>query len=64
MKLKEWRLKKGKTQKELAEILGANQGMVQKWENNIVKPTNEFMLKIVNLTNKEVQPNDFYEVSE
>lgn len=64
MKLKEWRLSKGKTQKELAEILGANQGMVQKWENNIVKPTNEFMLKIVNLTDKEVQPNDFYEVSE
>lgn len=62
MKLKEWRLSKGKTQKELAESLGANQGMVQKWENNIVVPTNEFMLKIVNLTDKEVQPNDFYEV--
>lgn len=61
MKLKQWRLSKNKTQDELAKELGANQGMVQKWENEVVRPSAEFMLKIMELTNKEVQPNDFYE---
>lgn len=61
MKLKQWRLSKNKTQDELAKELGANQGMVQKWENEVVRPSAEFMVKIMELTNKEVQPNDFYE---
>ena len=64
MKLIEWRKKENKTQEEVASFLGANQGMVQKWEKGVVIPTKEYMQRITTYTNGEVQPNDFYGVND
>lgn len=60
MQLKEWIKKSGKTQQDVADALGVAQGLVSSWCNGERLPRPENMAKIVELTNGEVQPNDFY----
>jgi transcriptional regulator with XRE-family HTH domain len=62
MKLYEWRKKENKTQQEVADALGVFQSVIQKWESGETIPRAESMQKIVEYTNGEVQPNDFYNV--
>ena len=62
MKLYEWRKKENKTQQEVADALGVFQSVIQKWESGETIPRPESMQKIVEYTNGEVQPNDFYNV--
>lgn len=62
MKLYEWRKKENKTQQEMADSLGTTQAIYQKWESGETIPRPESMQKIVEYTNGEVQPNDFYNV--
>lgn len=45
-KLKELRLEKGLTQKELAKILDCNQSMITRWEKEECEPTE----KVIKLT--------------
>lgn len=60
MQLKEWIKKSGKTQQDVADVLGVAQGLVSSWCNGERLPRPENMAKIVELTGGEVQPNDFY----
>ena len=62
MKLYEWRKKENKTQQEVADALGVFQSVIQKWESGETIPRPESMQMIVEYTNGEVQPNDFYNV--
>lgn len=63
MKLKEWRLKNNKTQEQMAIDLGVDQSAICNWEQGKKIPDKENMQKIIAYTNGEVQPNDFYGVS-
>ena len=60
MKLKEWIEKSGKTMKEFADDLKSNYEDVRRYCAGEVIPRPDRMAKIVEITNGEVQPNDFY----
>lgn len=64
MKLQDYRKQENKTQEQVAEELGVAQSNIASWENGIRIPTKDNMQRIVAYTNGEVQPNDFYEVSD
>lgn len=61
MKLLEYRKKETKTQKEMAALLGVSLIVYCSWEYGLRYPTRNNMKNIVEKTNGEVQPNDFYE---
>jgi transcriptional regulator with XRE-family HTH domain len=61
MKLLEYRKKEKKTQKEMAALLGVSLIVYCSWEYGLRYPTRNNMKNIVEKTNGEVQPNDFYE---
>lgn len=50
-KLKELRLEKKITQKNLAEILGCNQSMVTRWEKLECEPTETYIVKVARYFN-------------
>lgn len=63
MKFEKWRKNANKTQEQVAIDLGIDQSAVCNWELGKRIPERENMQKIVAYTDGEVQPNDFYEVS-
>lgn len=66
MTLDQWRKNKGHSYKSLAAMLGASHAtVVRRWcmpfaENGRMIPAPKFMMRILDLTRGEVQPNDFY----
>lgn len=59
MNLKDWRLKQGKTQAQLAAELGAEQGLLSKWERGVVTPGGYWMAAIQRVTKQKVTAADF-----
>lgn len=66
MTLLQWKIKNGYTWAGLAHVFGVSDGnIVRRWclplDDGARKiPRREMMLKIYELTNGEVEPNDFY----
>ena len=63
MKFSEYLQTKKITQEEVAKALGVSQATVSRWIQEDFIPSKEFMQKIIAYTNGEVQPNDFYGVT-
>ena len=61
MQLIKWLNKENKTIADMARDLSISHTVVLRWAKYLRIPTRENMQKIVNYTNGEVQPNDFYE---
>ena len=61
-KLKEFRTKSGKTQKDLAEYLSISPQSVSKWEKGEALPSMEYLPKIAKFFG--CTPNDFFEEAE
>lgn len=60
MQFKEWIEKSGKNQEIVARELGFTQADISRYCAGEVIPRPDRMAKIVEYTNDEVQPNDFY----
>jgi hypothetical protein len=60
MQLNEWIDNKEKSMKQVAEDLGCNYEDVRRYCAGEVIPRPDRMQKIMEYTNGEVQPNDFY----
>ena len=66
MKLNDWREKRGYSYRNLAQILGAGGATtVRRWclpieHRDRLIPSPKYMQMIVDLSNSEVMPNDFY----
>lgn len=60
MKLEEWIEKNNKSMKQVADDLGCNYEDVRRYCAGEVIPRPDRMQKIMEYTNGEVQPNDFY----
>lgn len=60
MQLKEWIEKNNKTIDEVANDLGCSKMDIYRYCAGEVIPRPDRMAKIVEYTNGEVQPNDFY----
>lgn len=58
MKLKEWREKKGYSQRDLAKRLNTEQGHISQWEKDTM-PRADFIRAIMKLSKGEVTANDF-----
>lgn len=63
MLLRDWREKQGLSQKEMAEKIGVYWTTVWRWEARHTKPGAADLDKIAKLTNGEVTPNDFFDLS-
>ena len=61
-KLKEFRTKSGKTQKDLAEYLSISPQSVSKWEKGEALPSMEYLPKIAKFFG--CTPNDFFGIEE
>ena len=61
MKLTEWLNKENKRVADMARDLDLLHAVVLRWANGTRIPTKENMTRIVEYTNGEVQPNDFYQ---
>lgn len=59
-KLRQWRLKAGRTVRDLAAEIGCTRVTWYSWEDGNNIPSAPFMQNIVNLTDGAVTPNDFY----
>lgn len=59
MKLKEWRIKSGLSQEEMATKLKTTQESVSYWENNEIMPRKDTLQAIMQLTKGKVTANDF-----
>ncbi len=59
-RLKQYLKEHGITGAQFAEMLGVGQSAVSMWLTGERFPSRENIQKIVELTNGEVQPNDFY----
>lgn len=57
--IKEARKKKGYTQKQLADMIGAKHNSVSDWENNKNKPDIDTLERICDVL--DLLPNDFFE---
>jgi transcriptional regulator with XRE-family HTH domain len=68
MRLVQWRIDKGLTQRQLADELGCSQPAVSLIERATERPngngipTRDLMLKIYRVTVGAVTPNDFYDL--
>ena len=60
MQLTEWMEKNNKTQQEVADALGCCQADISRYCSGEQLPRPDRMQKIMEYTNGEVQPNDFY----
>lgn len=49
MRLKELRVERNLTQKELGNLIGVAQSNINRWENETVQPSAEFVIKLANL---------------
>ena len=63
MKLAEWRRNAGLTQQELADRLGCILTTVARYETGLRTPEGPMMLKIFDVTDGAVQPNDFFDLA-
>jgi len=63
MKLLFWRHSNNLSQTALAELLDITQSAVGKYERNERLPSQDVMQKIIEVTNGEVLPNDFYNIA-
>lgn len=59
MKLRDWRIKKGWSQEDLAKSLTTTQESVSYWETGAIMPRREILQDIIELTNGKVTANDF-----
>lgn len=64
MRLAIWRKNAGKTQADLAELLGCSQSYISQIERTTgaLVPGPAIMIEIYRLTDGAVQPNDFYDL--
>lgn len=62
-KLKDWLNENNKTVADMAKDLGLRHCVVRTWVEGVHIPNGRSMSKVVEYTNGEVQPNDFYEVA-
>ena len=60
MNLRQYISIKKMTASAFADLVGANKGLVSKWINNTVRPTERYYIKINTITKGKVMPNDFY----
>ena len=60
MKLADWRRQKNMTQQQLADDLGCIVTSIARYETGLRRPDSATMIRIYQLTDGEVQPNDFY----
>lgn len=63
-KLKKWLKENKKTVADMARDLGLRHCVVRTWVEGVHIPNSRSMPKVVEYTNGEVQPNDFYGVSD
>jgi DNA-binding transcriptional regulator YdaS (Cro superfamily) len=61
MKLIDWRKSQGKTQVEMAELLGTDQSRISRYEIGDEIPNRRMMLTIWSATGGQVTSNDFYD---
>lgn len=61
-KLRTWRRNQQLSQAAAAEQLGVARRTWHQWEQGAVIPGPNHMIALVDLTNGEIQPNDFYEL--
>ena len=59
--VKEFRLEKGLTQKELAEKIGVTQGTIHFWEQGINEPTSGYLVKLADFFNISIDELLSYE---
>ena len=62
MKLKVWREKRGLTQREVAEMIGASSPVVISRYETGRTPSPEMIARIAEATEGKVRPNDWYAV--
>lgn len=62
MKLSDWRRQKSLTQQQLADALGCIVTTIARYETGLRKPDGPAMIRIYELTDGAVQPNDFYQL--
>jgi transcriptional regulator with XRE-family HTH domain len=62
MKLRAWMKERGKTQADLAEVIGRDKTRANRICNGAI-PNEDEMPLIVAWTHRLVQPNDFYDVT-
>ncbi|MFN3991215.1 MAG: helix-turn-helix domain-containing protein [Erythrobacter sp.] len=60
MKLADWRRASGMTQEELAARLGLIPGSVARYESGSRLPAPAVMIRLFEISDGAVQPNDFY----
>jgi DNA-binding transcriptional regulator YiaG len=61
--LAQWLVRNDLTLEEFAKLLGTTQATVSRWTDGINIPRRDAMRAIVQITNGEVQPSDFFEVA-
>lgn len=62
MKLADWRRRKNLTQQQLADELGCIVTTIARYETGLRRPDGPAMIRIYQLTDGQVEPNDFYEL--
>lgn len=64
MRLAIWRKLEGKTQADLADLLGCSQSYISQIERTAgaLVPGPAIMIEIYRLTDGQVEPNDFYDL--
>jgi transcriptional regulator with XRE-family HTH domain len=63
MALREWRERNGKSQQDVARLVGAaNATVVSRWERGVHLPRKDEMVRLYVLTRGEVPPNSFYDL--
>jgi transcriptional regulator with XRE-family HTH domain len=62
MKLATWRRLKSFTQQQLADELGCIVTSIARYETGLRRPDGPTMIRIYELTEGKVEPNDFYDL--
>jgi transcriptional regulator with XRE-family HTH domain len=63
MALREWRERNGKSQQDVARLVGAaNATVVSRWERGVHLPRKDEMVRLYVVTRGEVPPNSFYDL--
>lgn len=61
MKLEAYLKKERMTQREFAKLINVDESTLSHWLKGLHRPSWPAMLNIVNVTNGQVKPNDFFE---